>query len=89
MIRSRGLIENAVSRSRIKGTVSQDFRLSVFFINQTHILVGPWLTGQNRFAYGFVFAEIFDAKVAKIGFRGVNDPAETNFFSEFPNFFLP
>jgi hypothetical protein len=62
----------------IKGTVSRDFWLSVFCINQTHI--GPWLTSQNRFAYGIVFAEVFDAKLAKIGFRGVNYPAETEIF---------
>jgi hypothetical protein len=53
-----------LSESRIKGTVSHEiFDSRFFFINQTHI--GPRLTGQNRFAYGFVFAEIFDAKVAK------------------------
>jgi hypothetical protein len=30
-----------------------------------------------RFAYGFVFAEKIASKVVKIGFSGVNDPAET------------
>jgi hypothetical protein len=69
-----------------KGTVSRDFRLSVCFINQTHI--GPWLTGQNLFSYGFVFAEVFNAKVANIGFRWVNDPAETEFFFRIPKLFF-
>jgi hypothetical protein len=41
-----------------KGTVARDFRPLVFFINQSHL--GPWLTGWNRFAYGFVFAEKID-----------------------------
>jgi hypothetical protein len=32
---------------------------------------------QNRFAYGIVFAKIIASKVAKIGFSGVIDTAES------------
>jgi hypothetical protein len=33
--------------------------------------------GLSRFAYGFVFAEKIDSEIAKIGFRGLNETAET------------
>jgi hypothetical protein len=36
-----------------------------FFHQSTPYTVGPWLTGQNRFAYGFVFDEIITSKVVK------------------------
>jgi hypothetical protein len=58
-------------KKSLKETVSWDF-----FIDQPH--VGPWLTGYNRFAYGFArFVKISASKkVAKIGFSSVNDTAE-------------
>jgi hypothetical protein len=42
----------------IKGTLSRDFRPTVFFIKQLHLC--PWLTGSILFSNGFVFAVIFD-----------------------------
>jgi hypothetical protein len=70
----------------VKGTLSRDFRLLVFFHQSTPPRA---LThGPNRFAYGFVFAEIIASKVAKISFSGVNDTAETeNEVLNSPTFF--
>jgi hypothetical protein len=67
-----------MGNSSKKGTLTWDFRPSVFN-NQTPL--GPWFTGQSRFAYGFEFAEKFDSEIDKIGFRGVNQTAEADFFS--------
>jgi hypothetical protein len=36
----------------------------------------------SRFAYGFVFAEKIDSEIAKTGFRGLNETAETEIFCQ-------
>jgi hypothetical protein len=44
---------------------------------QPHIQYSRSLINRsNLFAFGFVFTEIIASKVVKIGFCGVNDPAE-------------
>jgi hypothetical protein len=62
----------------IKGTVSRDFRPSVFSsINPSWALIHRL----KHFAYGFEFEKKFDSEIAKIGLRGVNEIAEADFFS--------
>jgi hypothetical protein len=42
----------------MKGTVSRDFRPSIFFLIKTSVL-GPWSRGLNLFEYKFEIAKIF------------------------------
>jgi hypothetical protein len=72
----------------IKRTMTRDFRPSLgFFIDQLHL--GPWLTAQARFAFGVALAEKINAKAAKICFRVVNGPTETEYeVKNSPTFFL-
>jgi hypothetical protein len=58
------------------------YTLGLFFINQPP--QGPWFTDWSRFAYGFEFAEKFNLEIAKIGFRGLNETAEADFFAGVP-----
>jgi hypothetical protein len=60
--------------------LSRDFQPLVFSSNNP----GPWFTGWSPFAYGIVFAEKIDLKIAKIWSCGVNDTAGSDFFSGFP-----
>jgi hypothetical protein len=41
-------------------------RPSVFFIYIKQSSLGSWFSGKSRFAYGFVFAEIFEVIVCKV-----------------------
>jgi hypothetical protein len=57
----------------LKGTVSRDFLLSVFFINQPDV---PDKQANVVLHMASEFAEIIASKVTKIGFNGVIDTAE-------------
>jgi hypothetical protein len=58
----------------IKGTVSQDFWPSDFFIKQSPL--GP------KAVLHMVFAEKIDSEIAKIGFHGLHETAETDIFCQ-------
>jgi hypothetical protein len=66
----------------LKGTVSRNFLHSGFFYQSTPPRALIHGLKPFRAAHGFVFVEIIDLKIAKIGFRSLNETAGSDFFCQ-------